>query len=604
MATEEAKTDSESKAYQMEKKLEKRPVSEESPPKSPPPKKVSKSLMIQQEDQNPLTKFLKDYIKSSIPKISTIQNPESCSEADSGESSDSSDESFKEFEYSSDEKTESEYEELQKAFQTTKVEEPSDDEMQDMPESSSVDQRQIPKSSIGRTTFTIDDLPPAKWPDRIQEFHSWLETRKLTEDGNYDILMEFVSRFTGMLRDWWNFINQHDQMQFLVLQDLAQPIRIIHQHFVENPQDLLTLKRREFYKRKCYSYVKRDLEKHFKIMTKLYYALGLNPNLKPVILSSLPNPIQVAVNQALQTQNKDILQITVGELQQEVFVALEDICTRRMIFKDYLHGDKRIDRACDDSHLKYKCPKDHLCDCRTKKKKHFKKTLFFSNFKKKKVRPRWRYLKKKRKSTKSDRCYICNQKGHFSKNYPKNKKQAKKIAQIVKQSGVKIQENDDIESVCSIKDEPSDKTICAIPAFPVPHVPVKIYLDKYSKPITIIAFIDTGAAETIMNADILPPKWWKPHIRYFDSAADVSFATHMISKPITIQFFPSCCVKTTVLGSKLLGKDIVVGFDLYKKAQHLRILPEGVRFKNLFQPFVRIPKLSFNLKKSFTLSKN
>ncbi|KAK8327455.1 hypothetical protein V6Z12_A11G183700 [Gossypium hirsutum] len=435
-------------------------------------------------------------------------------------------------------------EELQKTFQTTKVEEPSDDEIQNMPGSSSANQRQTPKSSIGRTTFTIDDLPPAKWPDRIQEFHSWLETRKLTKDNNYNILMEFVSRFIGMLRDWWNSINQHDQMQ------------------------------RKFYKRKCCSYVKRDLKKHFKIMTKLYCALGLNPNLKPVILSSLPNPIQVAVNQALQTQNKDILQITIGELQQEVFVALEDICNRRMIFKDYLHGDKRIDRACEDSYLKYKCPKDHMCDCRTKKKKHFKKhSSFLTSRRRKKVRPRWRYLKKKRKSTKSDHCYICNQKGHFSKNCPKNKKQAKKIAQIVKQSGVKIQENDDIESVCSIEDEPSDKMICAIPACDssepkldysdiqmiqakaqtvdktigtvlVPHIPVKIYLDKYSKPITIIAFIDTGAAETIMNPNVLPSEWWKPYIRYFDSVADVPFATHLISKPITIQFFPGCCALT------------------------------------------------------------
>ncbi|KAA3459415.1 RNA-directed DNA polymerase-like protein [Gossypium australe] len=110
---------------------------------------------------------------------------------------------------------------------------------------------------------------------------------------------------------------------------------------------------------------------------------------------------------------------------------------------------------------------------------------------------------------------------------------------------------------------------------PVPHIPIKIYLDKYSKPITIIAFIDTGAAEAIMNLDVLPTNWWKPHVRYFYSAADHPFATHLISKPITIQFFRGCCVRTTVLGSKLPGKDIVEGFDLYTKAQHLKILPDG-----------------------------
>ncbi|KAG8489635.1 hypothetical protein CXB51_017679 [Gossypium anomalum] len=182
------------------KKLGKRPVLKESPPKSPPPKQASKSLMIQ-EDQNPLTKFLKDYTEYTIPRISTVQNPEL--NTDTKESSSSSEET----EFSSNEQTESEDEELEKAFQTTKVDEPSDNEMQDIPESSSAQQRQVPRSSIGRTTFTIDDLPPAKWPDRIQKFHSWLETRKLTEDSNYNILMKFRSRYHHESRrptsEWW-----------------------------------------------------------------------------------------------------------------------------------------------------------------------------------------------------------------------------------------------------------------------------------------------------------------------------------------------------------------------------------------------------------------
>ncbi|KAH1063930.1 hypothetical protein J1N35_028917 [Gossypium stocksii] len=129
---------------------------------------------------------------------------------------------------------------------------------------------------------------------------------------------------------------------------------------------------------------------------------------------------------------------------------------------------------------------------------------------------------------------------------------------------------------------------------PVPHIPVKVYLDKYSKPITIIAFINTGTVETIMNPDVLPPEWWKAHVRYFNSTTVHPFATYLISKPITIQFFPRCYVTTIVLGSKLLGKDIVVGFDLYTKAQHLRILPDGsdqLRFASLTQSSMRSPFL-------------
>ncbi|KAE8667739.1 vesicle transport protein GOT1B-like [Hibiscus syriacus] len=94
-----------------------------------------------------------------------------------------------------------------------------------------------------------------------------------------------------------------------------------------------------------------------------------------------------------------------------------------------------------------------------------------------------------------------------------------------------------------------------------------------------------------MNPEVLPPEWWKPHTRYFNSAADQTFATHLISKPITIQFFPGCAVTTIVLGSQLPGKDLVVGFDLYTKAKHLRILPNGLKYKQMFKPFVEISRL-------------
>ncbi|KAG8483875.1 hypothetical protein CXB51_022610 [Gossypium anomalum] len=420
-------------ADQEEKKLGKRPVLEEFPPPSPP-KQVSKSLMIQEKgDKNPLTTFLKDCHKNTISKISTFQIQETPTSEEEELSTESSDEFTSTHDESS---TENEPESILKIQVTTKVEEHSDEEMEDKPESSTTQTSNAPhKSPVGRT-FTLDDLPPERWPERLQEFHSWLETKKLTEESNYNILIEFVSRFTRMLRDWWNSINRQHQMQFLVLQNLSEPIKILHQHFIRNLKDLFVLKRREFYARKCCCYKKKDLTKHFKKMFQLFCTLGLHHNLKPVILSSLPAPIQVAVNQTLQRQNKDIIQLTIGEIQQEVFIALEDICNRRKIFKDYLHGDRRLDQAYDESHLKFKCLKEKHCDCRIKKKKHYKR------FPEKplKRKPRWRYLRKKRRfSKKSNRCYICNQKGYFAKDCPKNKKKkVKKIIQMIFQSGVKM----------------------------------------------------------------------------------------------------------------------------------------------------------------------
>ncbi|KAK8267727.1 hypothetical protein V6Z12_D11G018300 [Gossypium hirsutum] len=173
----------------------------------------------------------------------------------------------------------------------------SDEEMGNIDETSYV---RPPKSiSRGKTTFTLDNIPTSKWPGRLQKFHSWLDTRKLTEESHYSILLEFVSKFTGMLRDLWNSISQVDQIQFLVLTDLSQAIRIIHNHFIGNLEDLLTLKRRKFFKRKCYSYNKKDLSRHFHAMTKLFCSLGLEQSLKLAVLVSILEPLQVAINQSL-----------------------------------------------------------------------------------------------------------------------------------------------------------------------------------------------------------------------------------------------------------------------------------------------------------------
>ncbi|KAK9045324.1 hypothetical protein V6N11_059209 [Hibiscus sabdariffa] len=198
------------------------------------------------------------------------------------------------------------------------------------------------------------------------------------------------------------------------------------------------------------------------------------------------------------------------------------------------------------------------------------------------------------------------------------------IQMIQKRTGIQIGEEDDVESIFSIDDEPNDNSLFAIQsleedykesdsewssegilmlqdqnnslaliasAIPALHIPVSVYLGKYDKPIEVIAFIDTGAAKTIMNPDILPPEWWKPHTRIFSTASNDEFATHLISKPITIQFFPGCSVRTTVLGSRLPGKDLVVGFDIYTQARFLRIVSDGLRYKQMFKPFVDISRL-------------
>ena len=67
-----------------------------------------------------------------------------------------------------------------------------------------------------------------------------------------------------------------------------------------------------------------------------------------------------------------------------------------------------------------------------------------------------------------------------------------------------------------------------------------------------------------MNPDILPEDAWKKHNEYFNAADGKTFHTALISRnQIYIQLFPECTVWLKVIGSKLHGHDLLMGFDLF-----------------------------------------
>ncbi|XP_040963957.1 uncharacterized protein [Gossypium hirsutum] len=180
-----------------EKARGKRPVEKQedeesqfsSPPTSPPPKLMSKSLMMQNDKNpsNPLTGFLKDYSHKILPKISVAERHESETtpvpdwehipeEEDSVSFSGESEKSANPYDSESIGETNNSSEEgikdLPKVMATpsVKVEEPSDEEMNEAGEPSNA--RTAPHVSTTKMVFTLDDIPINRWPERLQEFHS------------------------------------------------------------------------------------------------------------------------------------------------------------------------------------------------------------------------------------------------------------------------------------------------------------------------------------------------------------------------------------------------------------------------------------------------
>ncbi|XP_019251027.1 PREDICTED: uncharacterized protein LOC109229941 [Nicotiana attenuata] len=233
--------------------------------------------------------------------------------------------------------------------------------------------------------------------------------------------------------------------------------------------------------------------------------------------------------------------------------------------------------------------------------------------------------------TKKNRCFICHKIGHFARNYPQSRKFVKLLQEIEDYTSIHLGKEEDLEFIFSMDDEPTEETlfsldiyedhgddhyqisepaakaqeeINAITIIPqvelminaitiIPQVELKVYSSKWDKPTRVIAFIDTGAACLLMNPIVLPEDQWVPHFKDFNTASNGILTTTIITKHLVkIGFFPGLKYRTKLIGSDAPGKDLIVGFDIFRQLKdQLHIRANGITFKKQFKPYSEIPRL-------------
>ncbi|KAH9686143.1 hypothetical protein KPL70_014255 [Citrus sinensis] len=424
--------------------------------------------------------------------------------------------------------------------------------------------------------FTFDDLPPARWRERLQELSAWLDLQMVKPDAELStVLKEFRS----------------------------------------------------------------DLHYHFKRMSALFHKIGgINDHtLKHVFLSSLPEELQPEIRRQIANAQLDINNLSLGRLFQLALVSLDYLCDQKKFFRNLMKDKEGFQTACKKPYLEIKCKDSKHCTCPSTKK-HHKVRFHRKSSRTPQSRPfprrpkKSRYFRRRqpseilvRRRTKS-RCFICKKLGHFAKECPKNPKRSQRLVQQLQSLHQFSPDTDQIEFLYSEQESPDPDTVFALgtsdsdsdstsstepedysPVFhiqsvpssstqlsvqPIPSVKIQILLSKYSRPIPAIAFIDTGAQRSILNPAILPPETWISNENHFRAASGKLFSTKLRTKSrIGIQLFPKLTVWTHVIGSSLPDKDLLLGFDILFQAQKIQVLPTGLRFQSMFQPYTDQLKL-------------
>ncbi|KAK2648935.1 hypothetical protein Ddye_016424 [Dipteronia dyeriana] len=389
--------------------------------------------------------------------------------------------------------------------ETTEVPSPVTDEPPDQRDQRDTAQTYTPSPKpTNGPWFNFDEVAPRQWRKRMSEMSAWLDLQIAKGGDNVESIMrEFVSRFTGSLRDWYQALGEYRQLQLVRCGSVSIATGIIFREFLRDVSQFYKQTRQDFFKMTVCSLNKEDIDYHYRRMFFRYHALGgvNDETLRQVYLNSLPSELQGELQRLIEFSGKSLREITLGEIHMFTHTALEKLCATQRVFSKMIKEGKKYSRHCKfppNYHLK--CNSDEHCNCKanrpyrkrthkTQNPKGFSRSRKYKYYRKK-ARRQLRQVAEEIPSDADIESYFSEQED---------------VNQL---TSFMMLDSDDTsssgDSSLPEQDYPSEAYQATNKENAGPQIKIQILPTKYSKPVPVIAYFDTGAHSSMMNPNVLP----------------------------------------------------------------------------------------------------
>ncbi|KAK2646314.1 hypothetical protein Ddye_021509 [Dipteronia dyeriana] len=307
-----------------------------------------------------------------------------------------------------------------------------------------------------------------------------------------------------------NALGEYRQLQLVRCGSVSIATGIIFKEFLGDVSQFYKQTRQEFFEMTVCSLNKEDIDFHYRRMSFRYHALGgvNDETLRQVYLNSLPSELQGELQRLIEFSGKTLREITLGEIHMFTHTALEKLCATQRVFSKMLKEGKRQRQAKKRAEPEkiFRSQKIQILQEEAKKileqveqvlrlwsRRAFCKTM----------------PKQKNKICEAHQATQASSRGIPSdadvESYFSEENDVSKLTTFMMLDSDITSPSEDSDDNSSQHDYPSEVYQATSGETTSPQVKIQVMSSKYSKPVPVIAYFDTGAHSSMMNPNVLPP---------------------------------------------------------------------------------------------------